>query len=301
MTYIQEKSGIGQDRFSKSIKHLIALGYILKVPIFGGVCWIISEIPMQVFNNGTNSEKTKCLQTIRAKTNCLLTNCLYTSCLFHRLRNINEHIINKEIKIEKEINETNNNKSVLGDSDLERVPLQSLATPSVLAPSLHTPSVGVESINIPSVEEKVLVDHTPTEDLSQSDKANEETTKLLVDDKPIPIVPDTRFSEQTNLYKTSKYFLEENLSRVLDIYKFFGNTYPNAFMKIETFEKVLVYLIITQIKMIKRMSLNNCLKTYRFDIEYKLKYVPQLYEEIRDNPEDVQDLLKEYELKSYRQ
>ena len=129
MTYIQEKSGIGQDRFSKSIKHLIALGYILKVPIFGGVCWIISEIPMQVFNNGTNSEKTKCLQTIRAKTNCLLTNCLYTSCLFHRLRNINEHIINKEIKIEKEINETNNNKSVLGDSDLERVPLQSLATP----------------------------------------------------------------------------------------------------------------------------------------------------------------------------
>ena len=114
-SYIQKKCGIGQDRYYKSIKHLIDLGYIIKVPFFGGVCWIINEIPRQVLKNGTISEKTNCLLTIRAKTNCLNTNCLNTNCLFHTLRSIDIPINNKPNKNELNKNLPNKNESVVDE------------------------------------------------------------------------------------------------------------------------------------------------------------------------------------------
>jgi hypothetical protein len=154
MTYVQKISGIGQDVFNKSIKHLIELGYVLKVPYFGGVCWIINEIPLQVLNNGTNSEKTKCLSTIRAKTKCLITNCLNTRCLSHRLRSNNEPIQNEEIKIEEDKNETNTNESVLGDSGLESFPQKLCTPPEWNTPSLPTPTGVRESDSTPKVEVK---------------------------------------------------------------------------------------------------------------------------------------------------
>jgi hypothetical protein len=290
-TYIQKISGIGQDKFYKSIKHLIELGYILKVPYFGGVCWIINEIPLQVFDNGTSSEKTNCLLTIRAKTTCVNTNCLNTNCLFHTLRSINKPITIEELKIEEDKNETNKNESVLCETDLGSVSLQSLASPSVLAPSLHTPNIEVEKVDPAKV---VLNDTLPT--VEKSELPIEVKTLPIVEKLPLPIVPDVRFSEQLKLYTTSKYFLKDNLSRVLEIYQYYGNKYPKAFMSIETFEEVLVYLIITQLGAIKYVKLNICLKIYRNDIETRLAYVPQLYKEMQDNPTDVQDLLKEYEL-----
>ncbi len=161
--------------------------------------------------------------------------------------------------------------------DLGSVPLTSLASPSVLAQTLHTPNIEVDKVD----PAKVVLDDTLP----------------IVEKSELPIVPDVRFSEQLKLYTTSKYFLKDNLSRVLEIYQYYGDTYPKAFMSIETFEEVLVYLIITQMSdVMKYMNLNKCLRTYRNDIETRLEYVPQLYKEMQDNPTDVQNLLKEYEL-----
>jgi hypothetical protein len=213
---------------------------------------------------------------------------------------VNKLLLNGEVTIPNEYNKEEKKKSEYkieqGGSGLGSVPVQSLASASQLAPSRHTPSMVVESGNTPKVDEEVFVGNTPTQDLSQSDNANKDTTKTLDKDKPLPIVPDVRFSEELKLYKTSKYFSQDNLSRVLDIYKYYGNKYPKAFMKIETFDKVLAYLIITQLGTIKFMSLNKCLKTYRGDIELTLVHVPRLYQDMKDNLTDAQDLLKKYEL-----
>ncbi len=175
--------------------------------------------------------------------------------------------------------------------DLGSVPLTSLASASQLAQTLHTPNIEVEKVDPAKV---VLNDTLPI--VEKSELPIEVKTLPTVEKLPLPIVPDVRFSEQQKLYTTSKYFIKDNLSRVLDIYQYYGNTYPNSFMKIGTFEEVLVYLIITQLGAIKYVKLNICLKIYRNDIETRLEYVPQLYQEMQDNLTDVQDLLKKYEL-----
>jgi hypothetical protein len=312
-TYIQKISGIGQDRFYKKIKHLTELGYITKIPILGGINWTINESPVQLIEDVTSSENTNRGNTSSENTNRGNTSSENTSRVSPIQRSNNETITNESIKNDSIKNEPIKNESVVGDLDLESVAVQSLASASQLAPSLHTPIEEVQRGNSPKVEEKVFVDNTPIQDLSQSDKANENTTNILVDNslqiveelhnpmddiKSQPIVPDVRFSEQHKLYTTSKYFLKDNLDRVLEIYQYYGNKFPNSFMNIGTFDKVLAYLIVTQLGMINHMNINKCLKTYRNDIEFNLVHVPQLYKEMKENPEDTQKILKEHELKT---
>jgi len=114
-TYIQKISGIGQDRFYKKIKHLTELGYINKIPILGGVNWIINETPSQVIENGTSSENTNRVNTSSENTSCVNTSSENTSRVSPTQRSNNETTTNEQSKNETNKNEQSKNISVVGE------------------------------------------------------------------------------------------------------------------------------------------------------------------------------------------
>ena len=127
--------------------------------------------------------------------------------------------------------------------DLERDALQSQASPSVLAPSLHTPKGEVEKVGEKSSLPRGDENSKPLPNEDQTLPIVEEVTHPSVEPEPIPIEPDKRFAEQLEVYNTSKYFLPEKLDKVKDLYNNYAKQYPNKYMKIMDFEKVLVYLM----------------------------------------------------------
>ena len=114
-TYIQKISGIGQDRFYKKIKHLTELGYINKIPILGGVNWIINETPLQVIENGTSSENTNRVNTSSENTSSENTSSENTSRVSPTQRSNNETTTKEQSKNEINKNETSKNISVVGE------------------------------------------------------------------------------------------------------------------------------------------------------------------------------------------
>lgn len=154
--------------------------------------------------------------------------------------------------------QTHSNKTIedWGVGVLEGVD-EALASPSVLAPSSHPP------------------------------KSNEEiflTTKL-----------DKRFTDQLNEYNASKYFLTKNFRMVKDLYNQYVIQHPNEFIPIYDFEEILVCLITLSIGMCKRKGINVCL-IYRHNIIHNFKDIPELRQEMADNPTVVKKILKDSEL-----
>ena len=180
--------------------------------------------------------------------------------------------------------------------DLECDSLQSQAAPSVLAPSLHTPKVEIEKVGEKS---SLPIDDDYSDILPIDDETLpivEELPQPSVEAKPLPIEPDKRFAEQLKIYNTSKYFLPDKLSQIENLYNDYAKEYPNKYMPIKDFEKVLIYLMTAALGgMVKRMGFNRCL-LYRDDICYRFKDIPQLRQEMIDNPIGTKKLLKESEL-----
>ena len=189
---------------------------------------------------------------------------------------------------------TNGNTGI--ELDLECDSLQSQASPSVLAPSLHTPKqVDENGDNESSLPIGDKYSDTLPKGVSTLPIVEEES-QPSVEAEPLPIEPDKRFAEQLEIYNTSKYFLPEKLDNVKNLYNNYAEQYPNKYMKIMDFEKVLVYLMTTILGMVKMRGINYCL-LYRNDICHHFKDIPQLRQEMLDNPDETQELLKESELK----
>ncbi|MCB9012399.1 MAG: hypothetical protein H6539_00005, partial [Bacteroidales bacterium] len=191
-----------------------------------------------------------------------------------------------------------NTKGNIGDElDLECVELQSLASPSVLAPSLHTPKVEVEKggdkSSLPIGDNKSEPLPMNTETIPNTD----EQIQLSVKSQQIPIEPDKRFAEQLETYTTSIYFLPDNLSKVKDLYKAYSKQYPNDYLPIMVFEMALVYLMnITIGGSVDRNGINYSLM-YKNEICYNFKLIPNVIQEMMENPDDTGKLLKKYKLK----
>jgi hypothetical protein len=189
---------------------------------------------------------------------------------------------------------TNGNTGI--ELDLERDALQSQASPSVLAPSLHTPkgevgNVGEES-SLPRADENSKP--LPIEDKTLP--IVEEVPHPSVEPEPLPIEHDKRFAEQLKVYNTSKYFLPEKLDKVKNLYNNYAEQYPNKYMKIMDFEKVLVYLMSVYFgRMVDMRGLNSCLM-YRNEICHHFKDIPQLRQEMIENPDETIELLRISEL-----
>ena len=169
--------------------------------------------------------------------------------------------------------------------DLERDALQSQASPSVLAPSLHTPKGEVEKVgeksSLPFDDETLPIDVDSPQPTDEPE--------------PIPTEPDERFAEQLKIYNTSKYFLPKNLDKVKNLYKNYAEQYPNKYMRIIDFEKVLVCLMTLNIGMVKMKGINFCL-LYRNDICHHFKDIPQLRQDMIENPDETIELLRISEL-----
>ena len=163
--------------------------------------------------------------------------------------------------------------------DLECDELQSQASPSVLAPSLHTPKQNDEN-----------------SDKESSLPIAEEQTYPTVEEEQLPIEPDARFAEQLEVYNTSKYFLPEKLDKVKDLYNNYANLYPNEYLPIKEFEKVLIYqMTLTVGGIVERKGINYSLM-YRNEICLHLKDIPQSRQEMVDYPIPAEKLLKTFEL-----
>jgi hypothetical protein len=201
-------------------------------------------------------------------------------------------------------NNTKSNTDI--ELDLECDSLQSQASPSVLAPSLHTPKGEVEKVNKQSslpVNEVDKVTKELSKPINEVSKISKELSSPIVDElsqskdnlEPIPVEPDKRFFEQLKEYNTSIYFLPKNLDKVKSLYMDYAKEYPNKFMKIKDFEKVLICLMNGALSMVKLRGINFCL-IYNLDIRGNFKYIPQVRKDMLDYPEETTEILKKSEL-----
>jgi hypothetical protein len=177
-------------------------------------------------------------------------------------------------------NDNTNGKTGIG-LGLERVSLQSLASPSVLAPSQHTPSVKAKEI--------VINNTLPTVEKSQ--------LPIEVMAKP-KVEPDKRFAEQLGTYNTSKYFEQGKLHEVRDLYNYYAEQYPNEFMTIIDFETVLACYIKSQNAVAKYHDISVCLIYKNSNEEFIKQEIFQFISYKKDNQEYFIDLLKGLELNS---
>jgi hypothetical protein len=269
--YTQKKiSGIGQDKYYQTVKHLQKLGYLKKTRKEGGINWIISEILFHIPENKNTIENTSSDNTSIENTNSGSTSIENTNSVSRGITNTNTKTQIEEVRIEEVKKESIKNKSVIADSALESVSGQSLASASLLAPSTNIPNAEVE-------------------------KAVPYTTNPTVEKKTLPITIDARFEQQEKEYHTSKYFQQNYLFTVRQIYSAYAKNNPKRFMKIMDFEKVLACIIKLNIPMAKRMDLSHCL-IYRDDIISQLKHIHQFIKDMKDDPEYFKKLLSELEL-----
>jgi len=191
-----------------------------------------------------------------------------------------------------------NTKGNMGiDLVLDGDELQSQAAPSELAPSHHHPKGEVENVD----KELLLSTGDENSDILPMDDETmpivEEIPHPIVEPEPLPIEPDERYAKQLEIYNSSKYFLPEKLDKVKNLYNNYAKQYPNKYMKIIDFEKVLVYLMNVFFgKMVDMRGLNSCLM-YRDDICYHFKEIPQIRQEMIENPDDTIELLLKSEIK----
>jgi hypothetical protein len=142
-----------------------------------------------------------------------------------------------------------------------------------------------------------------TKPISEFDKVNEESSLPIVSElpqskvdlEPIQIEPDKRFFEQLKIYNSSIYFLPKNLDMVKNLYMDYAKKYPNKYMKILTFEKVLICLMNATLGMMKIRGINDCLIYYN-DIRNNLEDIPQVIEDMSGSMENTIKLLKNSEL-----
>jgi hypothetical protein len=164
--------------------------------------------------------------------------------------------------------------------DLECVTLTSARIPSGVPQTLHTPIEKVKNIDkelsLPIID--IDNDSQPTVELETR-----------------PIEPDKRFDEQLEIYYTSKYFLPEKLDKVKSLYNAYAKQYPNKYMPIIDFEEVLVYLMTSTLRMVQMKGINFCLIYYN-DILHYFDDIPQIRQDMLQNPNEVQEILKKSEL-----
>lgn len=150
-TYIQKISGIGQDRFYKKIKHLTELGYLNKIQILSGVNWIINEMPLQVIENGTNSENTNRVSTIGENTSRVNTSSENTSRVSPTQRSNNETITNEPSINKSVVGEQVENPSSGSDEPLEEGFLRVFGSLEEIKTN-NTPSIEVKESHTSKIE-----------------------------------------------------------------------------------------------------------------------------------------------------
>ena len=179
-----------------------------------------------------------------------------------------------------------NTKVNIGNGlDLECVSLTSARIPSGVPQTQHTP---MEKVQIIGKESSLPIKENTTpkvNDLSQP----------TVESVTLPIEPDMKFAEQLEIYNTSKYFLSKNLNKVKNLYENYAKQYPNKYMTILEFEKVLVYLMAATIGMVEMRGINACL-IYHNDICYHFKDILQFRQDMMENPNETKEFLKQFEL-----
>jgi hypothetical protein len=358
-TFLQKKSGIGEDTFNENWKHLQKLGYINSKRFLRGVEWIINEVPSIVkpaLNRNTaentsivkpalnrnTAENTSIVNTSIVKPNTAENTSIVKPALNHNTAENNTSVNNtsvnntsvnntsvnntsvkgvlrstkeenqeetkiKELQIEEVKKETSKNKSMVGEIPENLFNGFSSSSSSGKADDNTTGNVNTGN--------GVYNDTTPIKVSEQSEDVSENPTKDLVEGnvydtlpivsevtyplKTVPTVKDIRYEKELTKEFQYVYFQGRYESNVMNGYQKYVKKYPNNFLRLEQFEKVLFFYIFQTLDekaILNNASVNNRM-TYCSD--YVSDILPIIHKVIADmlKPEGKKDTDRVLELK----